>query len=368
MRRAVFSLTAACVITILMLTIAQVTVVKANPFNPMFRVHSPNPLPTIYTNPNVDISFDYSIENYSTQIDSFSFSLDKKANITLSFKTSQTNMSVRDTLVEGTKYSVSKPLENLANGDHTLTVYAHYSNETIRPILNTTFTVDTTVTDPFTPCIISPQNQTTYNTTQVPLTYAVNKILRSYYSVDVLWSYYSIDDSDLRYHEGNITLPSLSEGQHKLTLAVAYTVSRSNLAYQVTTQTIDTIFFYVDDVAPKITNVSIGSTDTSNLLLNFTVDENTSWVGYSLDNQANVTVNAETVVLGELPIGYHNVTVYAKDAAGNVGVSEILFFSVGATDLNAAIPDLYTIIAIIAIVIAVISTGLFVYFRRTRKG
>jgi hypothetical protein len=365
MRRAVFALTTASVIILLMLTIAQVTVVTANPFTPRLIVRSPSPLPTVYESSNVQLSFELNIENSHSQIDAFSCILDYKARTYLNFKTSPINMTVWTPgppllVVEGTRYLVSEPLQNLANGNHTLKVYAHFSNGTVTSIVDTRITVDTNYVDPLLPVIVSPLNQTTYNTTQVPLIYTTNN--------KVLWSYYSLDGSDLSYFEGNITLPSLSEGQHELTFSVVYNLSRTDSTNEwYTTQKMNSVTFYVDDVAPKITNVSIDSTDTSNLLLNFTVDENTSWAGYSLDNQANVTINGNAI-LRDLPNGVHNITVYAKDAAGNVGVSEMLFFSVGTSDLNAAIPDLYTIIAIIAIVIAVISTGLFVYFRRTMKG
>ena len=95
----------------------------------------------LYLKSNIQISFEYNIENYLPQVDAFSFALDKNANSTLNFRVSEVNMTVysRDSsviYVEGTKYSVSETIENLANGNHTLTVYAYFSNKTVSSILN----------------------------------------------------------------------------------------------------------------------------------------------------------------------------------------------------------------------------------------
>ena len=88
-----------------------------------------------------------------------------------------------------------------------------------------------------------------------------------------------------------------------------------------------TIIFYVDTTAPKVSNLSVNNTDSGDRLLSFTVDTETSWVGYSLDNQANVTINSEAV-LKDLTVGSHNVTVYAEDKAGNMATSETICFTI----------------------------------------
>jgi parallel beta-helix repeat protein len=58
--------------------------------------------------------------------------------------------------------------------------------------------------------------------------------------------------------------------------------------------------------------------------LNFTVNEETLWVCYSLNDQANVTT-FENVTLTELSDGTYRLTFYAKDLFGNVGFSSINF-------------------------------------------
>jgi hypothetical protein len=63
------------------------------------------------------------------------------------------------------------------------------------------------------------------------------------------------------------------------------------------------------------------------LPLNFTVDESCSKISYVLDGQENVTV-AGNSTLSDLPIGEHNVTVYAWDSSGNNGASETIMFTI----------------------------------------
>ena len=80
----------------------------------------------------------------------FSYSLDGNANSTLNIlKTA--NIYYYNAL----NYTVFKTLENLANGNHKIIVYAHFSNNTISPILSSTIKVDTTFIPPI-PFMISP--------------------------------------------------------------------------------------------------------------------------------------------------------------------------------------------------------------------
>ena len=66
--------------------------------------------------------------------------------------------------------------------------------------------------------------------------------------------------------------------------------------------------------------------------LTFTLDKNASWIGYSLDNQANVTISGNAT-LSSLSNGIHNVIVYASDTVGNTGSSERIYFTVAAQEI-----------------------------------
>jgi multisubunit Na+/H+ antiporter MnhC subunit len=78
----------------------------------------------------------------------------------------------------------------------------------------------------------------------------------------------------------------------------------------------------------------------------------------------NMTVSGNTTLSG-LPVGAHNLTVYAWDAFGNVGASQTVAFSV----VSSASEPLPIIIAITASVacVAVSAVILLIYFKKRRK-
>jgi hypothetical protein len=65
----------------------------------------------------------------------------------------------------------------------------------------------------------------------------------------------------------------------------------------------------------------------SDLPLIFTVDEETSWMAYSLDWQANVTISGN-VTLSGLGEKWYDLVVYANDTVGNMGVSRTVHTAV----------------------------------------
>ena len=353
MRLAVLA-TAILVLVFLMAPLAQFGAVEANPYifgpsTPGIYVYSPEP-EEVFWEPNVEISFEIVLDENLAQIDSFFYSLDNKANSPLTFNRHTKDFFVNDVKHTINTITVHKTLVNLTDGTHRIAVFAHYSDGTIESIFYRSITVDTTLPNPyapFTPVIISPVNQTIYNSTEVPLTYTIDE--------EILWSYYYVDfHDDLSYFEGNITLSSLSEDQHMLYL---YVVTKTG-PHQQEYSTSQKIFFYVDTLAPKVSNLTVNNTDSGDTVLSFTVDEEAGWVGYSLDNQANVTVTND-VVLGDLPIGSHNVTVYAEDTAGNIGASEPFFFSVVE-------PFPTTLVLAPVMTGAVVGLGLLIYFKKRK--
>lgn len=72
--------------------------------------------------------------------------------------------------------------------------------------------------------------------------------------------------------------------------------------------------------SPKISVMSPlnDSIYSSVVPLNFTLDKEVSWLGYSIDGENNMAINGNTTI-ANLPNGLHNLTVYARDAYGNVG-------------------------------------------------
>jgi hypothetical protein len=101
--------------------------------------------------------------------------------------------------------------------------------------------------------------------------------------------------------------------------------------------------------------------DTSNVPLNFTLNELASQIKYSIDGQDNVTIAGNTTIT-ELSEGAHNVTVYAWDIAGNAGASETIYFSVKMPE-----PFPTTLVATATASVVAIVAGLLIYFRKRTR-
>jgi hypothetical protein len=120
------------------------------------------------------------------------------------------------------------------------------------------------------------------------------------------------------------------------------------------------IGFTVDTVPPQVSvleldNKTFGEPEVP---LIFTVNETASKITYCLDGQDNVTITGNTTLTG-LSDGDHNLTVYATDEAGNVGSSELIYFSV------VSFPT--TLVVASVITVAVVGVGLLVYFKKRKR-
>lgn len=67
--------------------------------------------------------------------------------------------------------------------------------------------------------------------------------------------------------------------------------------------------------------------------LNFTIDRTASWIGYSLDNQPNITITGNKNLTG-LSNGAHNIIVYFTDSTGKTGSSDKIYFFYCLGDIN----------------------------------
>jgi uncharacterized protein YvpB len=95
--------------------------------------------------------------------------------------------------------------------------------------------------------------------------------------------------------------------------------------------------------------------------LTFSASESASWIGYSLDGQENQTITGNTTLL-ELSDGLHSLIVYAEDAAGNVGASEIVQFTVEALE-----PEPFPIWTVAVIVIVVGAAATVLVYTKIKK-
>jgi len=194
--------------------------------------------------------------------------------------------------------------------------------------------------------VISPENKS-YSAENVSLVFAVNELPS--------WIGYSLDDQMNVTIFGNTTVVALSDGAHVITMYSNDTVGNMGVS--------DTVFFTVDTSFPDVRLLSPENRTytASSVSLSFSINESTSWIGYSLDGQENVTITGNTTLSG-LTAGLHSLCVYANDTTGNMGVSESVYFTIEIQQ-EAFAPW----VAVIAVTISVVVPAVSVYFLQVRK-
>jgi hypothetical protein len=103
--------------------------------------------------------------------------------------------------------------------------------------------------------------------------------------------------------------------------------------------------------------------DASNVTLTFNVDRPFVDLHYSINNEANVTIEGN-VTLADLPTGANNMTVYAVDVFGNVGASDTVLFNV-TTQSSDALST--TVIITSGATLTAVGAGILVYFKKRKK-
>jgi N-acetylneuraminic acid mutarotase len=116
-------------------------------------------------------------------------------------------------------------------------------------------------------------------------------------------------------------------------------------------------------VPPKISVASPQNTSyhVSDVSLDFVVNRPVDWLGYSLDGTDNVTVAGNFSLTG-LSDGAHNITVYARDSNGNVGVSETVTFTVSKSSFPIEV-----VAGVSGALVAIVGVGLFCYFKKRKN-
>jgi hypothetical protein len=179
----------------------------------------------------------------------------------------------------------------------------------------------------------------TYFAPDVPLNFTVNE--------NAPQLTYSLDGLDNVTIAGNITLTGLSIGAHNVTVYVWDDAGNVGAS-----QTISFAIASFSTLSPQ--NQTYTATDVP---LTFIVNGTTLQITYSLDGQENVTIDGNTTLTG-LGNGDHNLTIYTKDEAGKIEVSETIYF-------NVEVPFPTTLaVAASGTSLAVIAVGLLVYLRK----
>lgn len=177
-----------------------------------------------------------------------------------------------------------------------------------------------------------------------------------------------------------ISLRGVPDGNHSITI---YAVEKGR--YQTGQgpigsglNTISYTYYYVNfhitgvkhlrfmvDTAPPVVSILELENRTfveSEVSLNFTLSEPASAISYVLDGQESVEVKGN-ITLPALSEGLHNVTVYAWDAAGNIGSSKTVTFSVAVPEPFPTVP--VAAASVVAVVVA--CGGLLVYFGKHKR-
>ncbi len=186
------------------------------------------------------------------------------------------------------------------------------------------FTIQAPDTTPPLIWISSPENET-YATTDIALTFTVGEAAS--------WIGYSLDGQANVTVAGDTTLFGLSDGAHTITMFANDTAGNMGSS--------TTVYFTIDTVLPSIAVLSPQNTTytTGSVSLSFTIDETASWMSYSLDGQANVTIAGNTTLAG-LSDGTHSLVVYAGDMAGNEGSSETVHFTIQTPTVDTTPPNI----------------------------
>ncbi|MGO8805694.1 MAG: Kelch repeat-containing protein [Candidatus Bathyarchaeia archaeon] len=186
-------------------------------------------------------------------------------------------------------------------------------------------------TSPPTIQINSPGNST-YS--KVTLAYTVDRV--------AAWVGYSLDNKKNITVSSEIQLFNLTQGQHNIILYCNDSTGNMGSSNRV--------FFSINSLPPVITmitpmNQSYGSTD---IQLDFNLNQNATHIAYSLDGQANVTI-VGNVTIAALANGSHRITIYVNGEYG-LSNSKTVYFNI------APFPTL-TVVGISASVIIVIASA-----------
>ncbi|MFC1488076.1 Ig-like domain-containing protein, partial [Thermoproteota archaeon] len=261
--------------------------------------------PTSSTYPSPDVLLSFSINEGTSWI---WYSLDGQNNITISGTTA---------------------LSGLSEGSHDLVVYANDTVGNMGASSIISFVVQIPSVDTIPPIIIitSPQG-TTYSLSEIALTFTINE--------PISWRAYSLDGEANITIIGNTILSGLTEGEHAIKIFA--TDSAGNTGASITTT------FEIDTTPPIITLSSPEETTYSNtnVFLDFTLNEEVSWIGYALDDQNNITITAD-LMISALSEGSHSIIVFATDLAGNTGVSDSVQFSVSIPPVDSTPPTVIII-------------------------
>jgi hypothetical protein len=217
--------------------------------------------------------------------------------------------------------------------------------------------------------VSSPQNNALYSE-EYTISVSVEKAQYGDYFSDIYEVTYTIDNKSvtaydtavlgLSSYNTSFAGPNLTTGNHTLTVKATGILYKPMRDYFLVDKTVTLYFFTHRAPSIKLLTNQSANNPVSSFSLNFTVDEPTSWLGYSLDNSRNVTIGANTTLTG-LSVGNHSLVIFGNSTFGDMARSETTNFT--AKDPEATLP--LVVIAPVAFAIIFV-LGLGLYFKRRR--
>jgi len=226
--------------------------------------------------------------------------------------------------------------------------------------------------------VASPKNNAEYNVNNIAIDFnistkgtSLNSLLDAYFKADWISENVTVYKQNTyspefpKFWDYNKTFQSIPDGEHSIVITSlgggGYAEGLTYNFFDMTTTLV--VNFTIDATPPKVNVLSPENKTyvSPDIPLNFNVSE-TSTVKYSLDGQDNSPLDGN-MTLTNLPIGEHNLKVYAWDPAGNNGVSGTVFFSETKPENSSTVPVAAVVVGALALVI----TGLLVFFRGGRR-
>ena len=199
--------------------------------------------------------------------------------------------------------------------------------------------------------IVSPENAT-YATSNVSVSFVVDDFVSQ--------TSYSLDNQSFVVVAGNFTLTGLADGFHCMT------VHAEDILGSIGTS--ETVYFTVDENPLRLSVLSPErnrSYNTTEVSLNFTVNEPVVWIRCNIDDQKNLSLDGNTTIVN-LPYGFHNLSIQGQDILGNTMASKTIAFNI--VDETVQTTETSTvIIAVIAISAIVVGIAGLLYFVKKRK-
>jgi hypothetical protein len=158
----------------------------------------------------------------------------------------------------------------------------------------------------------------------------------------------------------NVNLSGLGDGIHLIKIRVAGTYYGPGSGNYDCEGSVTVI---VDNILPTVSFESAMNKtfNNGNITLDFTANKPLSKVIYSLDNQQNQTIDANSQLsLNNLSNGEHKVTIFGQDENGLTGQSSTVYFSVDV------FPTLYVAAISSLVLVIILAAGLLVYYKKRK--